>query len=177
MLKGFKASEIRYFIIFLLKLFDNALLNISSFVSVLSTKSKAKVCVRSFLFTSSKIGEISQTSVTASMVTFDEAHLISLGSSGIASILNMCIETFSSRCDTFFSYQKGKRPQKCIFLHKTFSRTMHSAKVSSIVFVAHVALANHKEAFPPCGNKLLRNYGCHIWRVENRKWMNESNEN
>lgn len=146
----------------LLKLFDNALLNISSFISVLSTTSKAKVCVKSFLFTSSKVSEISQTSVSlsqlASMVTFDEAHLISLGSSGIASILNMCIETFSSQCDTFFSYQKGKSPQKCIFLHKTFSRTMHSAKVSSAVFVAHVALANHNAAFPPCGNKLLRNY-------------------
>lgn len=139
----------------LLKLFDNALLNISSFISVLSTTSKAKVCVKSFLFTSSKVSEIS----LASMVTFDEAHLISLGSSGIASILNMCIETFSSRCDTFFSYQKGKSPQKCIFLHKTSSRTMHSAKVSSAVFVAHVALANHNAAFPPCGNKLLRNYG------------------
>lgn len=138
----------------LLKLFDNALLNISSFISVLSTTSKAKVCVKSFLFTSSKVSEIS----LASMVTFDEAHLISLGSSGIASILNMCIETFSSRCDTFFSYQKGKSPQKCIFLHKTFSRTMHSAKVSSAVFLAHVALANHNAAFPPCGNKLLRNY-------------------
>lgn len=138
----------------LLKLFDNALLNISSFISVLSTTSKAKVCVKSFLFTSSKVSEIS----LASMVTFDKAHLISLGSSGIASILNMCIETFSSRCDTFFSYQKGKSPQKCIFLHKTFSRTMHSAKVSSAVFLAHVALANHNAAFPPCGNKLLRNY-------------------
>lgn len=37
----------------------------------------------------------------ASMATFNEAHLISLGSSGIASILNTRIETFSSMGDLY----------------------------------------------------------------------------
>lgn len=64
----------------------------------------------------------------ASMATFNEAHLISLGSSGIASILNTRIETFSSRRDRYSSYQRGKRPQKCILLQKTFSSTMHSVE-------------------------------------------------
>jgi len=42
----------------------------------------------------------------------------------------------------------------------------NSAKVSSAVFVAHVALANHNTELQPCGNKLLRNYSCHIWANE-----------
>ena len=52
MLNGSKATEGRYFIVLLLKLFVNVLLNVASFISVWSTTSKAKVCVKSFCNTS-----------------------------------------------------------------------------------------------------------------------------
>ena len=91
-------------------------------------------------------------------------------SSGTASILDTRPETLSFTRDLYTRSLTAKYLQKFIFFLLNFIRTMHSGEIvpsfhSAFVSPAHVALANHKARFSPCGYPSYAIRICHIWHV------------